>query len=399
MSISHILEFHDLAKAGCRGYRRRRQLHGELEAWEGRHFLGIVGPRGAGKTVLLRQYALGHEEACYISADTLEPGADLWEEIRKLTEHFGFRTILLDEAHFLPDLTGLLKKLYDFLDVRVLFSSSVALAMRSSAHDLSRRVRLLELPYLSFREYLALRHGQTLPICPLEALAGGGWSAEHLRAGRHFGDYLLRGGLLPFALEEPDPFPFLRGIIEKVIARDIPSVVRLATDELDHIRRLLRFVGRSGVDGINYSSLSRNLGITKYKAEQYVDCLEKAFLLHRVMPEGTNVIREPKVLMAPPCRLLYREPEDAIGGLREDFFVEMLRQAGHEFGYLKSTRGAKTPDFLVHGGDERLVVEVGGRGKGRQQFKDVAIDRKLVFAETEVPGGGKIPLFLAGFMA
>ena len=49
---------------------------------------------------------------------------------------------------------------------------------------------------------------------------------------------------------------------------------------------------------------------------------------------GPNVIREPKVLMAPPCRLLYRDPDDAIGGLREDYFVEMLRQSGHEFGYL-----------------------------------------------------------------
>jgi len=53
----------------------------------------------------------------------------------------------------------------------------------------------------------------------------------------------------------------------------------------------------------------------------------------------------------------------------------------------------------MHGEKDRLVVEVGGRGKGRQQFKDVAIDRKLVFAETAVPGDGKIPLFLAGFMA
>ncbi|MCK5806324.1 MAG: ATP-binding protein, partial [Lentisphaeria bacterium] len=345
------------------------------------------------------QYALAHEDACYISADTLEPDGDLWDDIRTLKEHYGFNTFLLDEAHFLAEATGLLKRLYDFLDVRVLFSSSVALAMHASAHDLSRRVRLLELPYFSFREYLAFRHDQILPVCPLADLAGGAWTSGHLRAGRFFGDYLLRGGLLPFAIEEPDPFPFLRNIIEKVIARDIPLVARLRIDELEHLRRLLRFVGRAGIDGINYSSLSRNLGITKYKAEQYVDCLEKAFILHRVLPEGTNVIREPKVLMAPPCRLLYREPDDAIGGLREDFFVEMLRQAGHDFGYLKSTRGAKTPDFLVRGGPDKLVVEVGGRGKGRQQFKGVKIDRKLVFADTDVPGSGRIPLFLAGFMA
>ncbi len=32
--------------------------------------------------------------------------------------------------------------------------------------------------------------------------------------------------------------------------------------------------------------------------------------------------------MAPPSRLLYRDYEDAVGGLREDFFVEAMKQAG-----------------------------------------------------------------------
>ena len=57
---------------------------------------------------------------------------------------------------------------------------------------------------------------------------------------------------------------------------------------------------------------------------------------------------------------------------------------------------AWTPLFAQAAG---LVVEVGGRGKGRQQFKGVTIDRKLIFADTDVPGDGRIPLFLAGFMA
>ncbi|MDT8390613.1 MAG: AAA family ATPase [Lentisphaeria bacterium] len=402
MSLSRVLELHDLGKAAASKHPRRRFLYDRLAGSEGRHFTGIVGPRGAGKTVLLRQYALAHSEACYISADTLEPEEDLWDLICSLKEHYGFHTFLLDEVHFLANANGLLKRLYDFLDIRVFFSSSMALAMRASEHDLSRRVKLLELHNFSFREYLAFKEGVDLPVCSLETLAQWQWTTDHLRAGRFFDRYLTGGGLLPFALEEPEPLPFLRNIVEKVIARDIPSVARLRMDELDHIRRLLRFVGRSGVDGINYSSLSRNLGITKYKAEQYVDCLEKAFVLHRILPAGTNVIREPKILMAPPCRLLYRDAEDAIGGLREDFFVEMLRQSEHEVAYLKSTRGAKTPDYLVTDkqipGTPPLVVEVGGKGKGREQFKGIDIDRKLVFAHADAPAAGKIPLFLAGFL-
>jgi len=398
MSIQRLLELHELAKQDGRAYPRKRFLAKQLVSEEGKHFVGIVGARGTGKTILLRQYALEHDDAFYLSADTLEHDDDAWETIRGLSEHFGFRTFLLDEIHFLPDATALLKRVYDFLDVRILFSSSVALAMHASAHDLSRRVRLLKLHVFSFREYLAFAHGMSIPQLDLDAISAERWEPEHLRAGRFFDTY-LRGGLLPFSLEESQPMGFLESIIEKVIAKDIPAVARLVLDELESIRRLLRFVGRSGIDGINYSSLSRNLGITKYKAQQYVDCLERAFILHRVLPTGTNVLREPKILMAPPCRLLYRDYDEAIGGLREDFFVESMRQAGIRFHYLKSTRGAKTPDYMIVDAPDKVVVEIGGRGKGRQQFKGVEIDRKLVFAHSPTPEGHRLPLSLLGFLS
>jgi predicted AAA+ superfamily ATPase len=270
--------------------------------------------------------------------------------------------------------------------------------MRASAHDLSRRVQLLNLHGFSFREYLTFTQGISLPSLDLDQIAAGKWTPDHLQAGRFFDDY-LQGGILPFSLEEPEPLGFLESIIEKVITRDIPSVVRLVVDELESIRRLLRFVGRSAVDGINYSSLSRNLGITKYKAEQYVGCLERAFILHQVFPAGTNVLREPKVLMTPPIRLLYRDVEDAVGGLREDFFAEAMKQAGIQFQYLKSTRGAKTPDYLIQSEPTKLAVEIGGPGKGREQFKGVQIDRKLVFAHNPAPEKGRLPLFLLGYLS
>ena len=114
---------------------------------------------------------------------------------------------------------------------------------------------------------------------------------------------------------------------------------------------------------------------------------------------GTNVLREPKVLMAPPSRLLYRHYDDSIGGLREDFFVEALRQAGLQLQYLKSTRGTKTPDYLIEKEGENLAVEIGGRSKGREQFKGVKVDRKLVFAHSPSPKKEQLPLFLLGYLS
>jgi hypothetical protein len=81
------------------------------------------------------------------------------------------------------------------------------------------------------------------------------------------------------------------------------------------------------------------------------------------MPEGTGVFKEPKIVMALPYRLLYRSFEDAIGGLREDFFVEAVKSCGLDVRYLRSTRGAKTPDYVI-GGKKSLVFEICERGKG-----------------------------------
>jgi predicted AAA+ superfamily ATPase len=398
VNAGKLVELHDRAKRGIAKYPRQRFAYASLAADSGRHFLGIAGPRGAGKTILLRQFAAAHDDAFYLSADVLEPDDDVVSLIAGLRDTLKFRTFLLDEVHFLKDPSAVLKRLYDFLDVRVIFTSSVSLAMHASAHDLSRRVRVLPLRPFSFREYLCFVGGPELPRLEIASLATGRGTPEHLRAGHRFRSYLT-GGLLPFALDEPSPLPILGSILETVIQKDIPSVLRLAVDELDVIRRLVRFVGRSSVDGINYSSLSRNLGITKYKAQQYVHALAQAFVLQHVFPAGTNVLREPKVLMAPPCRLLYRDYDDAVGGLREDFAVEAFCQAGAEIQYLKSTRGAKTPDYLVDTGTEKFVIEVGGKGKGRQQFKGIQAGRKLVFADTAMPAGDRLPLFLLGFLA
>ncbi len=397
MSIHRLIDLHELAKQEARRYPLRRFLFGEVFGEEGRHLRGVIGPRGVGKTVMLRQYALERKDAFYLSADSLEADEDPWTMIRQLTEFYGFRIFLLDEVHFLPDPAGVLKRIYDFLEVRIIFTSSVALAFQAFAHDLSRRARLLHLRSFSYREYLSFKEGLELPRLQLHDILERTWAPAHLRAGYRFEEF-LRGGMLPFSLEEPEPLPLLRSTLEKVIVSDIPRLLRLAIDELEKIRLLMRFIGRSSVDGINYSSLSRNLGITKYKAEQYVSCLESAFVLQRAFPAGTNVLREPKVLLAPPFRLLYRAYAEALGGLREDFFADCMKQAGLEYAYLKSTRGSKTPDFLIEG-EERIVVEVGGKGKGREQFKGIRTGEKLIVAHTELPDAKRVPLFLLGFLA
>jgi predicted AAA+ superfamily ATPase len=399
IDFSHLLELHELAIREGRQTSARRPLFEVLSQEQGRHLTGIVGPRGAGKTVLLKQIAASDQEAFYLSVDTLDVDADLFDVVRELSERYRFRRFLLDEIHFLKGAMGDLKKIHDFLpDLRVTFTGSVALAIHDSAHDLARRVRIHPLEYFSFREFLAIRHRETLEKIPLDHLLAGDFSAAHLRASRHFSSYLA-GGLLPFSLEEPDPLPLLRNTIAQIIARDIPSTRPLRIDELPILEKFLAFIGKSQVDGINYTSLSKNLGITKYKAEQYCEAFERAFLLQRLFPAGTNVLREPKILLMPPLRLLHRPIDEAAGGLREDFFAMAMRQAGIPIEYLKSTTGQKTPDFLIEHGGQKIVFEIGGKGKGRSQFKGVKADQKIILAQGGSHAPGRVPLEMLGFLS
>ncbi len=169
-------------------------------------------------------------------------------------------------------------------------------------------------------------------------------------------------------------------------------------DELPVIEKMLKFIGKSTVDSINYSSISRNVGITKYKAESYLNGLTQALVTHVIFPKGTGVMREPKVLLTPPYRLLYNDYEYAAGGLREDFFAEMLTGASIEFHYLKSTRGSKTPDFLVQDKQGHIVLEVGGKGKGRSQFKGINVKRKIILSHGDKIDDIRRPLFLLGYL-
>lgn len=397
-SLAHLLELHELAVAEGKRRGERRALFARIAGEKGRHFAGIVGPRGAGKTVLLKQLAAELLDAMYLSVDTLDSDTDLFGLVRRLAETYRIETFLLDEIHFLPGApTAALKKIFDFLQVQVIFTSSVALAMEASAHDLARRVRLHTLDYFSFREYLQFRKGEEVDSLSMDDLLEGHIAPRQLRTGIYFDPY-LSGGLLPFGLEEPEPLPLLEGTLRKIIERDIPLTLRLRMDEIPILHKMIAFIGRSGVDGINYSSLAANLGITKYKAEQYAAAFESAFVLRRLFPKGTNLLREPKILLVPPLRLLYRPIEESVGGLREDFFALAMRQAGFSSHYLKSTRGQKTPDFLIEHANQRVVFEIGGRGKGRTQFKGITADRKIVLAPGVPPSAEQLPIHLVGLL-
>ena len=75
------------------------------------------------------------------------------------------------------------------------------------------------------------------------------------------------GQEVPKILESEDLNP------EFVSFQEDVGFLRSRIDELENIEKLVRFIGLSGIDGINYSSAAQNIHITKYKAERYITFL------------------------------------------------------------------------------------------------------------------------------
>jgi hypothetical protein len=80
-------------------------------------------------------------------------------------------------------------------------------------------------------------------------------------------------------------------------------------------------------------------------------------------------------------------------------FARLSASQGRPFVAFVGPCGAKTPDFVVMVNDRPVIVEVGGRGKGRSQFKGLAYDRKVVLyhGEGHPEAGRRVPLHCLGF--
>ena len=134
--------------------------------------IGIYGSRGVGKTTLMLQVlkasSLSSEKKLYISCDhPLFKETSLFDFIDEFVKRGG-EFIVIDEIHEADDFQTQLKSVYDFLEVKVLFSGSSAIEITNP--DFARRYSMYKMPIFSFREYLEITQSITLESYTLEQL-------------------------------------------------------------------------------------------------------------------------------------------------------------------------------------------------------------------------------------
>ncbi len=377
----------------------KRYLYEKIN-WNDR-FIGIVGARGVGKTTLLLQRlkGLNDRDALFVSLDSLYFSENKLIDFAESFYREGGRYLFLDEVHKYPNWSQELKNIYDFLpELKVVFTSSSALEIYKGQFDLSRRVISYVLQGLSFREFLALKHGKKVPVFKLQdILEDKSLSVNELldnfKPYKYLGDY-LNSGYYPFFLEgEENYHRKLLNAINLVLETDLPAANHIDYYAVIKLKKLLYIISRIVPYTPNVSQLSGQIGTTRDTLLKYLSLLHNAHIIRWLSSDafGINFLNKPDKIYLENTNigaaLNFEGQSMEKGHLRETFVLNQL-SVSHQVTY------PKEGDFMVDG---RWLLEVGGRSKGLKQIKGKP-DAFIVSDEIEYRAGQKIPLWMLGLL-
>ena len=372
----------------------KRYLYSQIDLKS--KIIGILGQRGVGKTILMRQiaqsYKLEASKMLYISADYIVKSLS---EIAIEFASFGGKLLIIDEIHKADSFALELKTIYDFVDIKVIFSGSSALEIENSKVDLSRRALFYELHSLSFREFLAIKFELDLPVLELDEILSSHQDIaqkikkefkplEYFRLYKEFGAYpFFTEGELGYNLR-------LNEIINIILDSEVASIYNVDSDKINIIRKLLHLLCASVPVELNIQNLSKEAGISRNTLYSYLYYLQKANLLEIIGANFKNkkLLNKPDKIYLENINLYNILCSDKnSGSMRESFFISQIK-IYHNLAY------SNIGDFKV---DDKYIFEVGGKNKSYKQIKDIE-NSYVVADDVEIGFENRVPLWLFGFL-
>ena len=361
--------------------------------------VGILGSRGVGKTTVIIQYLnsldIFASKRLYFSADSIITSSVSLYDIADEFSKSGGEVLAIDEIHKYNNFEKELKEIYDFLDLKIIFSGSSALQLEHKKADLSRRAVLYRVKGLSFREFLELKLDIKLKSYSLEEILKNHIDiaseiTNNIKPFEHFKEY-LQYGYFPYYFENNETYSIkLEETVNTVIESDLPIIFNIEPQNIQKLKLLVNLICSSKPYELNITSLSKKIGINRNTLYQYIHYLTMGniFSSIKAKSKGDNIFTKPQKLYLNNPNLSYSYCQsNEIGTIREQFFLNMLTQK-HNVTY------PKAGDFLI---DDNSIFEVGGKNKNFNQIKDLQ-NSYLSCDDIEIGFANKIPLYLFGFL-
>ena len=209
--------------------------------WENR-MLGLVGPRGVGKTTLFLQRI----QKAHDTADTLYVSADnIWFSDHKLVDladifyKNGGKHLFIDEIHKYQNWSQELKQIYDsYPDMHIYFTGSSVLDIYKGQGDLSRRAPIYTMQGLSFREYITIKTGLEIPVYSLDDIISHKARISGLEHPLPLFRNYLKHGYYPFG-DDIDFDMELGQVINRTMEDDIPQYANMNVSTGRKLKHLL----------------------------------------------------------------------------------------------------------------------------------------------------------------
>ena len=304
----------------------------------------------------------------------------------------GGKKLYIDEIHKYSGWNTEIKMIYDQLPLlKLVYSGSSVLDLKKGAKaDLSRRTIEYFMPILSFREYLNISKSWNLKTASLDEILSGHIDfpyGEH-RPIKYYKEYLQRG-CYPYFSEE-DFIIKLKQAVIATVEDDIPKYAEMTVAASVKLKKLMFMLAQSVPYKPNYTTLARDLDLSRNTLPDYIDYLEKSGLFNalREKSTGDGLLQKPEKLYLDNSNIIYALGLDKSddGTIRETMFLSWTRQ-------MYAVYSSKISDFEIDG----ITFEVGGRNKTGRQIKSA--ERGFVVKDDiEYAVGNTIPIWMFGFL-
>jgi predicted AAA+ superfamily ATPase len=246
----------------------------ESNLFQGKAIL-ILGPRQAGKTTLV-QSILAQKEHLFLNADDPSVRQLLHQaDTFRLRQIIGNQSIVfIDEAQRIPEIGMTLKLITDqFKSVQLIVTGSSALELSSQTSEpLTGRKLTFRLLPISWHE--------------LENAIGYVQAEAQL-------EHRLISGLYPDVINHPGKESLiLSELSESYPYKDILAMAAIRKPEL--LERLLQALALQLGSEVSYNELAQLLQVDKVTVVNYIDLLEKAFIVFRLRSFSRNLRNEIK---------------------------------------------------------------------------------------------------------
>ena len=252
----------------------------------------ITGMRRTGKTTLVKKLLddIASDNKIYIDLQRLDNRELFLEKnyenvLRALTEKgldFSKRVyVALDELQLVPEAVSVLKYLYDHHKIKFLVTGSSSFYLKNLfSESLSGRKKIFELYPLDFGEFLTFK---SIKYIESDFLKNDFLDSQYERLKRHYEEFIKFGGFPEVVLAKSitQKKDLLVDILSSYINIDIKALADLKNDR-DFYNLIKLLAGRIGAK-LDSTKISRLAGIARPTVQNYIDLLEKSYLVKRVL--------------------------------------------------------------------------------------------------------------------